>query len=283
MSLDLATTLLVLLAAVMHATWNALVKAGHDTLAMQTAVTVFSGLAIVPLLPFVPFPDEASWPFLILSILVHGFYYVFLINAYRHGGLSQVYPIARGAAPLLIALGAWAFADEQPSLVEWAGVVIVSAGIMSLAAPGRIAGGGEAKAVGFALATSVTIGLYSISDGMGVRRSAEPLSYIAWLFALDSIPVLFAGLWFRRGRLVAAFGPTLARGGLGGVIASLGYGIVIWAMSHAPIAHVSALRETSVILAAVIGTLFLGEPFGARRIIAAAVVAAGAALLRLNP
>jgi len=282
MSLELGPTLLVLLAAALHATWNALVKAGRDKLATQTAVTFFSGLSVVPLLPFVSFPAQESWPFLVISIVVHGVYYVSLVNAYRHGDLSQVYPIARGAAPLMIALGAWGFADERLSLAEAAGVAIVSAGIMSLAAPGRIARDGEIKAIGFALATSVTIALYSISDGMGVRRAGQPMSYIVWLFALEAVPVLLAGLWLRRGRIVAAFGPTLVTGSIGGFISALGYGIVIWAMSLAPIAHVSALRETSVILAAAIGTLFLGERFGLRRVVAAAIVAGGAALLHLN-
>ncbi len=280
--MTLAVTLLVLSAAVMHATWNALVKAGSDKVVMQCLVIFVSGLPALAALPFVPLPEPAAWPFLVLSTLIHGIYYVTLTNSYRLGGLSQVYPVARGAAPLMIALGAWAFAGEAMRPLEWLGVAIASAGIMSLAAPGRIAReNGELKAIGFALATAVTIALYTLADGMGVRSVGEPMSYILWLLALESIPVLLVAMWLRRGRVAASFRPHLKPAIFGGLIAGLGYGIVIWAMASAPMAHVSALRETSVILAAAIGALFLGEPFGRRRILAAALVAGGNALLHL--
>jgi drug/metabolite transporter (DMT)-like permease len=274
-------TLLVLAAAVMHASWNALIKAGSDKLVMQCLVMLFAGLPCIPFLLFVPLPASASWPFLALSLAVHGVYYVTLINAYRFGALSQVYPIARGAAPLMNALGAWAFANEGMSALEWTGVIIASAGIMSLAAPGKLPREEELKAIGFALATSITIALYSLADGMGVRRAGESMSYILWLLAIDAFPVMIVGLWLRRGRVVETFRPHLKWAIVGGLLSALGYGIVIWAMGKAPLANVSALRETSVILAAVIGTALLGEPFGRRRILAAVLVAAGNGLLHL--
>jgi len=274
-------TLLVLAAAVMHASWNALIKAGNDKVVMQCLVMFFAGVPCIPFLLFVPLPAPASWPFLALSLAVHGVYYVTLVNSYRFGALSQVYPIARGAAPLMIALGAWAFADEQMSVPEWAGVIVASAGIMSLAAPGRLPREEELKAIGFALATSITIALYSLADGIGVRRAGESMSYILWLLALDAFPVMVVGLWLRRGRVVASFRPAMKWAIVGGLLSALGYGIVIWAMGRAPMAHVSALRETSVILAAAIGTVLLGEPFGRRRILAAVLVAAGNGLLHI--
>jgi drug/metabolite transporter (DMT)-like permease len=274
-------TLLVLAAAVMHASWNALIKAGNDKVVMQCLVMFFAGLPCLPLLLFVPLPAPASWPFLALSLAVHGVYYVTLINAYRFGALSQVYPIARGAAPLMIALGAWAFAGEAMTLLEWAGVIVASAGIMSLAAPGKLPREEEMKAIGFALATAITIALYSLADGIGVRRAGEPMSYILWLLAIDAFPVMVVGLWLRRGRVAETFRPHLKWAIVGGLLSALGYGIVIWAMGKAPLAHVSALRETSVILAAVIGTTLLGEPFGRRRILAAVLVAAGNGLLHV--
>ncbi len=274
-------TLLVLAAAVMHASWNALIKAGNDKVVMQCLVMFFAGLPCLPLLAFVPLPAPASWPFLALSLAVHGVYYVTLINAYRFGALSQVYPIARGAAPLMIALGAWAFAGEAMSLPEWAGVIIASAGIMSLAAPGKLPREEELKAIGFALATAITIALYSLADGIGVRRAGVSTSYILWLLAIDAFPVMVVGLWLRRGRVVESFRPHMKRAIVGGLLSALGYGIVIWAMGKAPLAHVSALRETSVILAAIIGTALLGEPFGRRRILAAVLVAAGNGLLHV--
>ena len=281
MALDPLVTLLVLLAAVMHASWNALVKATGDRLAMQALVIFFSSVPALAALPFVPLPAAASLPFLLISLIVHGFYYATLLGAYRHGDLSQVYPIARGAAPLLVALGAWAFAGEAMSWPEWLGVIVISAAIMSLAAPRRVRGESEVHAIGFALATGVTIALYSLSDGMGVRRAGDDFSYILWLLAIEGLPLLLVGLWLRRGRIRASFVPALPRGIVGGICAGLGYGIVIWAMGRAPMAHVSALRETSVILAALIGTMLLRERFGLRRIVASGLIVAGGALLHL--
>ena len=281
MSLDPTVTLLVLLAAVMHASWNALVKATGDRLAMQALVIFFSGLLAAFALPFLPLPAAASLPFLLTSLLVHGFYYATLLGAYRHGDLSQVYPIARGVAPLLVALGAWAFAGEAMNGLEWLGIIVISAAIMSLAAPGRMRRENELPAIGFALATGVTISLYSVCDGMGVRRAGDSLSYITWLLAMEGLPLLLLALWLRRGRIRASFLPALPRAAAGGLLAALGYGIVIWAMGRAPMAHVSALRETSVILAAAIGTFLLREPFGRRRGVAAGLIVAGAALLHL--
>ena len=166
-------TLLVLAAAVMHASWNALIKAGNDKVVMQCLVMFFAGVPCLPLLAFVPLPAPASWPFLALSLAVHGVYYVTLINAYRFGALSQVYPIARGAAPLMIALGAWAFAGEAMSGLEWLGVFIASAGIMSLAAPGKLPRDEELKAIGFALATAITIAYVLLTPLTMMSRSAS--------------------------------------------------------------------------------------------------------------
>jgi len=274
-------TLLVLSAAVMHASWNALIKAGSDKVVMQCLVMFFAGAPLLPFLLLVPLPARAAWPFLALSLAVHGVYYVTLVNSYRFGALSQVYPIARGAAPLMIALGAWAFAGEAMTGWEWLGIIIASTGIMSLAAPGNMPREEEIKAIGFALATSITIALYSLADGIGVRRAGNDLSYILWLLTLDAFPVLFAALWLRRGRVIASFRPHLKLAFVGGVLSALGYGIVIWAMGLAPMGQVSALRETSVILAAAMGTLLMGESFGRRRILAAILVAGGNALIHV--
>jgi drug/metabolite transporter (DMT)-like permease len=272
---------LVLAAAVMHATWNAVAKAGSDKVVLTALVIVGSGVICLPGLFFVPLPDEAAWPFLALSITVHGFYYATLVNSYRFGDLSQVYPIGRGSSPLIIALGAWAFAGEAMGVLEWTGILIVCVGIMSLALSNGVRRDGELRGIAFALATAVNIAVYSIADGMGVRRTPEPLSYILWLLTLETLPMLAIVMWLRRGRIVAAFRPYLLRGMAGGVAAGLGYGIVIWAMQRAPLAHVSALRETSVILATIIGATLLREPFGRRRVLAAVLVVAGNALLHL--
>ncbi|MFQ5775627.1 MAG: EamA family transporter [Kiloniellaceae bacterium] len=283
MALDLGVLLLVLLAAVLHATWNALVKAGGDRLAVTTLVMLVPGLPSIAALFFLPPLGAASWPFLILSTLVHYLYFTVLIGAYRHGDLSQVYPIARGAAPALVAVEAWIFAAEPLRTSEMAGVLIVSVGIMSLSwrrrGPVR---DGEAKAIAFALLTALSIAVYLLADGMGVRRAGHPLTYICWLFALEGVPLLCFTLWRRRGQAAAVFRPHLKAGLFGGAIAGLSYGITIWAMSLGPMAHIVAIRETSVLFGAAIGALVLKEPFGRHRIAAAAVVAGGAVLLNLG-
>ncbi len=283
MSLDPTVLLLVLLAAVLHATWNAFVKSGEDKLVLLALVIFTGSVPAFFLLPFLPLPAAESWPFLVVSVVVHLIYYAALVGAYRHGDLSQVYPIARGSAPFLVAIGAWIFAGEGLGTLEWAGVATVSIGIMSLASPGRLGPReGEVQAVAFAFLTGLTIAVYALADGMGVRRSGAVFAYIAWLFVLSGVPILLCTLWLRRGRIAAAFKPHLKAGIFGGLIAALAYSIAIWAMSIAPIALVVSVRETSVLIAAAIGSLFLKESFGRRRIVAAAIIVAGAALLNLG-
>ena len=288
MSLNLAVLSLVLLSAVFHACWNALVKADSDKLVMQTYVICVPGLVSLFLLPFLPIPDPASWPYLVASVVIHSIYYATLLYAYEHGDLSQVYPIARGTAPALVAVLAWLLAAEALSAPEILGLAILSGGIISLSRLARLLSRlerpreGEVKAIVFAVLTALTIGGYVTADGLGVRLAGAKFGYIAWLLFLESLPLLAFALWARRGRLVAAFGPPLGKGTLGGLIAGAGYAIAIWAMSVAPLAHVVAVRETSVIIAAYIGTRVMGEPFGRRRLAAAVAVAAGAALLNIG-
>ena len=278
---------LVLLAALFHASWNALVKSGGDKLVMQTFVICTPGAVSLLFLPFVPLPDPASWPYLAASVGIHLIYFGFLVYAYRHGDLSQVYPIARGAAPALVAVMAWLLAGETLSAQEILGLAIVSLGIISLSRLARLLFGqdrprdGEVKAIVFALLSATTIGSYSLADGIGVRQAGSEISYILWLLFLEAPLLLAYTLWRRRGRIAESFRPYWVRGIGGGLVAGLAYGIVIWAMSAAPLAHVVALRETSVIIAAYIGTRMMGEPFGKTRMAAAVLVAGGAILLNV--
>ncbi len=283
MTLELGVLFLVLFSAVLHATWNALVKAGSDRLVTIALVMFVPSLPCLAALFFLPALAAAAWPFIITSILIHSVYYASLTAAYRHGDLSLVYPIARGAAPVLVAVAAWTFAGEALNTMEAAGVLVVSAGIMSLAWR-RSAGphDGEIKAIGFALLTGLNIALYLVADGMGVRRSGFALTYICWLFMLQGLPLLAFTLWARRGRIAASFGPNLKQGVFGGLIAGVSYGIAIWAMGVGPMAHIVAVRETSVLIGAMIGALVLKEPFGRTRIAAAAAVACGAVLLNVG-
>ncbi len=284
MTLDPGVLLLVLLAAVLHASWNALIKAGGDHLVMTTVIMFVPILPSVAIVAVQPAMAPAAWPYVILSAGVHWVYFGVLIGAYRYGDLSQVYPIARGAAPALVAFGAWIFAGEALTALETLGALIVSAGIISLAwrRRGGTALAHEPKAIGLALLTALTISIYLLADGMGGRRSGGALVYVCWLFVLQGVPLVAFTLWRRRGSVRDSFRPVLKQGVFGGAIAGTSYGIAIWAMSVAPLAHVVAVRETSVLFGAILGAVALKESFGRQRILAAAVVAAGAVLMNLG-
>jgi len=292
---------LVLAAAVLHASWNALVKAGGDRLAVLTLVNLSPAVITVPaLIFFLPPMSAEAIPWLALSTATHLCYYAALLGAYRYGDLSQVYPIARGSAPALVALGAWLVAGEAKGPLELVALALLSCGLMALAwrprrAVPAVAGRGaivredaarpaepDRRAVIFAVLTGLTIAVYSLADGMGVRASGEAFTYIAWLFSIDSLPLVAVLLWRRRGRVLQSIGRSWRAGLAGGLIAAIAYGTVIWAMNRAPMAQVVALRETSVLFATLIGTWLLAEPFGGRRLAAAAVIVAGAILLQLG-
>lgn len=272
---------LVLLAALLHASWNALLKSGGDPLTRLVLVNVSGALCMLPLLAWVDFPDPASWPWLIGSVLVHQAYYLFLILGYRDGDLSLVYPIARGIAPLLVALGAWLVAGERLSIQGMLAVVLVSLAILSLAGERR-QGIRPQRSVIYALCTGATIAVYTVLDGMGGRLSGDVLGYIVWLFLLEGGLILIVMLALRGRRLLVDMWRQRGAGMLGGLFSAIAYGLVIWAMSRTPMTYVSALRETSVIAAAVIGTWLLREPFGRRRIGAAVTVVGGVVLLQLS-
>lgn len=272
-----AALAIVLLAAVLHAGWNAIVKGAGDralTVGAVAAAHVIVGLAA---LPFVPVPAAEAWPYIVASTVIHIFYYGFLFLSYRFGDLSHVYPIARGVAPLLVALGALAFAGETLSPAGWSGVGAVSAGIAILALRRNGIATADRSAVLAALATGTMIAGYSVVDGIGIRLAGAPSGYIAWLFAFE-LPVA-AGVLVLRGRRGALPRRALAIGLAGGLLSTAAYALALYAKTIAPLAAVSAVRESSVIIAALIGiVLFRERPVG-RRLVAAAVVAAGVILL----
>ncbi|RED48133.1 DMT family transporter [Aestuariispira insulae] len=279
MGLDGLAILMVLAAAVLHASWNALVKSAADRVLTFATLSLGGMLAGMVAVPFLEVPDHQAWPYLIASTLVHYGYYAFLILSYRHGDLSQVYPLARGAAPLLVAAGAWIFAGEMLSPMGMMAVMVTSAGIMMLAFEGGWPRGRDRTPVLLALVTGCWIAGYTVLDGMGVRRSGAPISYILWLYILEGLPFLvWVLLWKRR-----AFVSHLKRNwitGLGGAMASnLAYGLVIFAMSLGSMAAVSSIRETSSLLATVIAAVVLKESFTARRYLAAGLVSIGVVVL----
>lgn len=271
---------LVLLAALLHAAWNATVKVGGDRLAVL-AIANATGLVICLIaLPFVAVPAPASWPFIAASVALHTGYYFFLVRAYEVGDLSHVYPLARGLSPLLVVAVAALAAREFLPPLALAGVVLASAGIASIAFESGSPWRHARKPLLYAGATAAFIAAYTVADGMGVRRAESSLAYIAWLCTLDGIPIICAVLYRRRHVLSATVRASWRKGCVTGLLQLTAYGLVIWAMSQGTMAAVSALRETSVIFAALIGTLLLKERLGALRIVSAVVVACGLILMR---
>jgi drug/metabolite transporter (DMT)-like permease len=273
-------TLLVLFAAAMHAVWNAIVKASQDSLVELATLNAATALLAAVLLPVVGLPGWASLPYLAGNAACQSAYYVFLLHSYSAGGLSLVYPIARGSAPLLVAPASAVFLGETLSGNQLLGVGLIAASIVSLAFSG-----GRAqirpRAILFSLATGASIAAYTFIDGAGARAAESPFSYIVALFLVNGV-LLLPALWARRrGVAVARMRSQWKTGALSGVLSFGAYGIAVWAMTRAPIALVAALRETSVIVAALLGAVFLGEPFGRHRIPAALGVALGIAILRL--
>lgn len=264
----------VLLSAALHASWNAVVKSDPDR-SLSLGVMMGAGAVMaLPVLAVVGLPPAAAWPYLAGTTLVHLVYCALLLRAYASGDLGTVYPIARGLGPLLVAVGG-SLAGERLLARDWLGVGLVSAGIFGLASRGAV----RPAAVGWALGTGVAIGTYTTIDGLGARAAGDPLLYVAWLHLLFG-PWIALAVGLRRGRAAL---PWLrrhgARSALGGVVATVGYGLAVWAFSRAGLAHMAALREVSVLFAAVIGAVWLGEGWGWRRLAAAATIVAGLLLL----
>jgi phosphonate utilization associated putative membrane protein len=280
----------VLFGALLHAGWNALVKSSGDK-TLDTALVHFMGALVA--LPFALWagpPRPESWPFMGASLVIHVGYYIALAGAYRHGDLGLTYPIMRGFAPLLVALGSSAVIGEVPSPGAWLGIVGITCGValVGLSRPGQALHQG--KALAYAFANAAIIAAYTFTDGLGVRsevaHGGATLRYVLVLFVLDGIAYPL-GVWLHRGpagrRTIVAYArsrwPLAALGGT----ASIGsYAIALWAMTRAPVASVAALRETSVLFAAVLGTCLLKEKFGLQRAIGTLVVVAGVMALRLG-
>ncbi|HEY1473961.1 MAG TPA: EamA family transporter [Pseudolabrys sp.] len=275
--------LAVLFAALCHAGWNALIKVGLDPLSTTTLISIGSGLVALVLLPFVGLPAFPAWPWLIVSVIIHLGYFAALIEAYRAGDLGQVYPIARGSAPLMTATATTFFVGEKLSLIGWGGIVALVAGVFLLSARGgRDLVKIDRRAVGFALMTALTICTYSVVDGIGARLSANPNAYSLWVFVGIALVILPYAL-FRDGRdVIPAMQTYWRRGIVGGALQVLSYATVLWAMTLAPIAIVATLRESSVLFGAFIAVVVLKEPLHAVRVGAALLIVIGLLLIRLQ-
>ncbi len=275
--------LAVLFAAACHAGWNALIKVGLDPLSTTTLIAIGSAVVGIVCLPLAGMPTAAAWPWLIVSAFIHLLYFAALIESYRTGDLGQVYPIARGSAPLMTAAASLVFVGEHLSLASWSGIAALAAGVLLLSARGgRALAQIDRRAVGFALLTALTICAYSVVDGIGARASHNPQSYVILLLIGNALLLTPYALW-RDGRdVVPVMRRFWQRGLAGGALQILSYGIALWAMTLAPIAIVASLRETSVLFGTAIAVIVLKEPLRAVRIGAALLIVGGLVLIRLQ-
>jgi drug/metabolite transporter (DMT)-like permease len=264
---------LVLLAAFMHASWNALLRGGAVRAQSMAMMNATLGIVGVALLAIAGLPAPASWAYVVASGVLHWIYVALLVVTYRSGDLGETYPVARGSSPAMVALGGSIFAGEWMNLPGIAGVGLVCGGIFMLAAArGRL----HAMNLPWALATGVSIAAYTVVDGLGVRASGNWLGYTAAIFAF----FIAVPLWFLAKSGTAFFNAPaneILKAVGGGLISIAAYGAIIWAMQASPMGAVSALRETSVVFAALLGAAFLGERLTMQRIVACCVIAAGAA------
>jgi drug/metabolite transporter (DMT)-like permease len=276
-----AVIVAVLLAAVLHATWNALAHAIEDRLVgfalLGVAITV--GGAVIVLAS--PVPAVASWACLGASASLHVAYNLLLMRCYRLGEFGQVYPLARGTSPWLVAVGAAVLLGEQLSVVRLVGVVTISLGLAALVLVGGVPPRSARPAIAAALLTGVVIATYTTVDGVGVRSAGTVAGYTGWLFLLQGPVLPVAALVARRGRLPRQVRPHLWLGLVGGTLSLAAYALVLWAQTRGALAPIAALRETSVVVGAVIGAVLFGERFGRWRIAATLLVAAGVVLITL--
>ncbi|MCF4138770.1 DMT family transporter [Streptomyces sp. Tue 6430] len=269
----------VLLAAVTHASWNAIAHRITDKL---TGFTLISGgglLIGLATAPFAAFPAAAAWPYLLVSAVIHIAYYALLMRSFRLGDFGQAYPIARGSAPLVVTVLAAVFAHEVPDGWAAAGIAVSCAGLTGVALWGLRGRRPDWAAIGAALATGLTIAAYTVVDGLGVRASGSSLGYIAWLMAVQGTVLPLYVLLRRRGGTLALLRPHAALGLLGAALSVTAYALVLWAQTRAALAPISALRESSIIVGAAIGAVFFKERFGAPRIAAAVLLVVGIGLM----
>lgn len=272
--------LAVLCAALLHASWNALLKSGADkTLAMGAVILGHVPIALV-LIPFVPLPSPESLPYLAAGVALHFGYQIFLLNSYRLGDLTQVYPIARGIAPLIVALVSVGLLGVVMSGPEKLAIAVIAVGIMSLSLVRRSDGERNLVAVVLALGTGGFIAGYSLVDGLGARLAGTALGYYAWLSIFNGAAMVGYLAWRAPGTLSAIPRRGKLSFFMGGCASFLAYAIVIWAFTQAPIALVTALRETSIVFALLIGVFFLRERLDLLKVFSTAATLTGAILLR---
>lgn len=270
---------IIMLGAALHATWNAVVKGGSNKLLTTCMITSIAALIALAAIPFLELPAKESWPFIGISVILQVFYFVLVASTYRIADMSQAYPVMRGTAPLLVAMLSVCLLSESLSLLAWAGIAVISIGILSMAATPSP---GQRKGLVLALINAGVIAGYTLVDGLGVRKSNAPAAYTLWIFLLTGVPLVAWALANRCSEFRAYVIRHWRVGVVGGFGTVASYGLALWAMTAAPIATVSALRETSILFGVVISALVLKEHLTRVRIVSACIIAAGAMLLRLG-
>jgi drug/metabolite transporter (DMT)-like permease len=278
----LSVMLLVLAGAALHATWNGLVKGGSDRYLDLAALLTAAALLTLTWLPFLPVPARACWPYLAISTLIHQVYFTLIALSYRKGDMSLVYPVTRGTAPALTALASPLFLSEHPSPGAYIGVCLVSGGVLLLAFDHNRSEKLQVAPLLLALANACVIVLYTLADGTGVRLSGHAFSYTSWGFLLCALLFTPMALLLRRRAAVVHMRKQWRNALIGAACSIASYGLALWAMTRAPIATVAALRETSIIFGVIIAAVTLKERVSSIRIIAIAIVVAGAAVIKLG-
>lgn len=277
-----SVVLVVLFGAFLHASWNAIVKSGGDRFLNAASVVGAAGLIAVICLPFLQQPAPASWPYLPVSMVLQTIYMCLVVAAYDAGDMSEAYPIMRGTPPLLVAVISGPLIGEILPVQRWLGIALICGGVLALALEARHRnGGGNSRSTALALLNALFIACYTLVDGIGVRKSGSPAAYTMWVFVLNAVPLVGWALYRHRDRLL----PHLKSRGhliiIGGVGTLGSYGLALWAMTVAPIAVVAALRETAILFGILISALVLKERIGWTRGLAAALIVAGAIVIRL--
>ncbi len=279
--MDTVVFVAVLAAALMHAGWNAIVKVGLDRFSAIVLMSIAQGVIGILLIPVFPLPAPAAWPWLAAGILLHMGYKLFLIQAYAHGELSQVYPVARGTAPLIVLMVGALFLGEALGVAQTLAVLAIALGIMVMAFRRQRLDRMAPKALAFALGTACFTAGYTLVDGVGAREAGTASGYTMWLFAGDALGLTLYALVTRGPAAIRQLAPAWRGGTIAGGLSLGAYWIVIWGFTVAPLALVAALRETSVLFAMLIGVFLLGEKAGPWRWVSGALILAGVVLMRL--
>jgi drug/metabolite transporter (DMT)-like permease len=279
--MSLPVFLAVLLAAFLHASWNVLVRHNADRLVALASLQTLMGVLGLALLAIYGLPNQTAFTFALVSGVLHTGYNLFLVRAYRAADLSQVYPVARGSAPLMTMIGAFIFLKDSPGSMGVVAIVVLVAGLLLTGLGRKGAVSPDPHALFYAFGTACFIAVYTLVDGQGARASGNPLGYAGVLFVFDGLFLLVAGQLLRGRPFAASLLPHWKSGAMGALASGIAYAIVIWAMTKAPVASVAALRETSIVFVLVMSSHVLNETLTRNRIMGGALIAAGAVLLRM--